>query len=197
MGVVIHVIKRNGKHEFRCGNNTSDSYFLSSVEEPFDDLDEAVANMVNWQAEHKYGVSDDPDNNPHFYVTETREEAKKGWTQYLKQVIGGGNKGTFFDLDAYHPVAKSIIESRTKFPLDDKEVGVLRGVSDYLMNERKLPLEKRDLSGLLPFFKRTIEKLTDCESIDAKPHPSLRPEEVAILNGTYEYVRWLDRTYGE
>ncbi len=151
MGVEIHVIKRNGKHEYRRGNNTSDSYNLSSqVEEPFSRLEDAVSHMVNWQAKNHYGVFDDlshPEASK-WHEPDTRESATQGWTKYLKGVAKNTGKGRYIDLDAYVKTVQRVTDpsvARAVFLLGDKEVGILRDVGDYLMHEREITVSERDI----------------------------------------------------
>ena len=205
MGVEIHVIKRNGKHEFRCGNNTSDSYILSSkIEEPFDKLEDAVTHMVNWQAREGYDVFDDLSHPKasQYRTQETRESATNGWTEYLNRVLKGEEKwDSLYDLDAYVQTVQRVIDpsvARTDFLLGDKEVGILREVGEYLMRERTIPVNERDPKEnfRLYLFNVTIDKLTDCEEFStAKPHPKLKEAEVTALNDAHRYVGWLERTH--
>ena len=205
MGVEIHVIKRNGKHEFRCGNNISDSYTLSSrVEEPFDRMEDAVAYMVDWQARNQYGVFDDLSHPKasQYRDPDTRESATKGWTEYLGRVLKGEEKwAPFHDLDAYVKTVQRVTDpnvARTDFLLGDKEVGILREVGGYLMRERTIPVNERDPQEnfRLDLFNVTIDKLTDCEEHStAKPHPKLKPAEVTALNDAHSYVGWLKTTH--
>ncbi|MBI4980586.1 hypothetical protein HZC30_03460 [Candidatus Woesearchaeota archaeon] len=202
MGVEIHVIKRNGKQEYRCGNNTSDSYYLNSHEEPFDKLEEAVAHMVDWQVRNHYGVFDDLShpNASNWDEPETRESAIQGWTKHLREVVAGDGRGVYFDLDAYSATVERVTSpsvARGTFLLGDKEVNVLREVANYLQSEREIPIEKRNPSDRfnLQLFEVTIDKLTDVDSITVNPHPELRPNEVLALDTAFRYVGWLDRTY--
>lgn len=203
MGVEIHIIKRNGKLEYRCGNNTSDSYNLSSiVEEPFSNPDGAIRHMVEWQVAHQYGVFETlshPEASK-WSSALTKEQAIKEWHDILREIQAKKNSD-YIDLDDYvrtvNRISKSPIAG-SLFLLGDKEVDVLKDTEKYLMTELTLPVDSRSPSDniRLPLFEVTIDKLTDYEEFStARPNPNLKPNEVTSLNQAARYISHLEETY--
>ena len=195
MGDVIHVIRRHGNLEYRCGNTVSDTYELhGSIQFPFDDLTKAAVHMTEYQ-ESREGRQ-----GGKRWSEATQLQVRKLWVKHLERVVKNEDSD-FFDLDAYAGTVNKITEpriARTTFLLGDKEREVLRKAANYLMKERKLKGERLSPSTHFwpELFDVTIDKLTDWSGGHTRrPHPKLESEEVMALNGASRYIEWLGATY--
>lgn len=66
----IHRIRRNGKLEYRCYNNTIEAYFVNRPEFPFDNLEACIEHLASAEAEG---------NTPGW----SKEERIAYWKEYL------------------------------------------------------------------------------------------------------------------
>lgn len=185
MSIFIHVIKRKGKHEYRCGNNTSDSYYLSSVEEPFSDLEEAVEHMVKWELDNEYDVFEDLSHPKATNHAQTPDQAKETWTSSVLAIRREKDEFKYYDLDSYKRTVRKITGTDTaqRLGLSERQITNLRKSVDFVLNHPG----KKSRFGFVT-LENTIESIS--------LHPiGLTKEDLHALDQGFNYVLNLKRTY--
>jgi hypothetical protein len=169
----IDVIRRNGKLEYRCANNSSNSYEIGNivdnpserqleqsaqvygkdhkvmaVEEPTYDLEEAISRIITADLRYikKLSERERGDFNEETYS----EERRRTWKERIGEMttLGVNCQGieSYIDIDRYKEIVEKITskEGLKDFSLEKDQIEVLNQSVDYLMNkETKLNAEDR------------------------------------------------------
>ena len=186
----IHVIRRDGKLEYRCAYNPF-GYELGDVPQESGTLEKAVESMMEYYRDGGHRIMHGSRFEGKRFVAATDDEARAYWRARAEEIAASGEDGRFYDLDAFRRSASRISTEPYKHLLLRAEATVLANAADYISRELDLPLEMR-----VPFGdERQIEHLIERIEAIAEEGPIPRHDASALIAGL-EYVKNLKFAYG-
>jgi hypothetical protein len=186
----VHVIRRNGKLEYRCAYQ-SFGYELGVMPQETGSLDHAVESMMVHYKENGRKLMPGSRFEGNTFVAATEDEARQYWRTRAEDIAATEEEDRFYDLDAFRDSVLKVSVDPYKHLLLKAEVTMLTSAADYVTHELDLPLEMR-----LPFGdERELDHLIDRVETIAEEGPISSHDASAITAGL-EYVKNLKFAYG-
>lgn len=155
----VHQIKRNGKLEYRCYNNTIDAYLVDETKMLFDSLEACIEHLASHERSER-GVW-------------TQEERITWWEDYLAKDFPVPYRRPphwrpfpYYDLDSFiELVEKSSTGENQISGLEPSELEVFQKVAEYLRREGKLKEKQPSKNFDFDSFRKTIHRLIGSEGM--------------------------------
>ena len=186
----IHWIKRNGKLEYRCYNNTIDAYLT----DPLDSLEACIEHLASIEAK---------ENTPGW----SKEERIAWWREYLTKhphirpnLPPHWGPVPLYDLDSFMELVDKLSKGDEKIEgLEPSELELFKEVARYLKMERELEEKQPSKNFDFDRFWKTVHRLLgESEGMVVEDVMSGRRKLMnleVILWGTLRYLINVERIY--